>query len=219
MEKLTERQKEVYDFITLFIARNGFPPTIREICEGFGISSTNGANEHVKALERKGWVIRKKGQSRGIMPTKFIRTPEERIIRPSKHDENLVAIPLIGRIAAGEPVLAQENIEATLYFDSYLLGREKNTFLLKVTGDSMIGDGILDGDYVFIRPQSVAENGQLVAVLLNDSATIKRFYKGKDGIKLVPANPRYEPVIIPRKESAGVRVLGLVIGVYRKTTR
>ena len=215
MEKLTDRQKDIYEFINAFLAERGIPPTIREIGEHFGINSTNGVNEHVKALEKKGWVTRRKNISRGIMPVKKLFAPNQPI-RSSTLDDNLIAIPLLGQIAAGEPILAEENIETVIYFDAHLLGRQKNIFLLKVNGHSMIGDGIYHGDMVFVAPQVTAENGRLVAAMVEDSATVKRFYKEKAGIRLEPSNPEFKTIFIPREKAEEVKILGVVLGVYRK---
>lgn len=204
MRGLTKRQQCVLEFIETSIRQNGYPPTLREIGAHFGIRSTNGVNDHLRALERKGYLKRHDMKSRALRPTNLAAAP----VRD---------IPVIGRVAAGTPILALENLEGTLRMDAGLLPDEPTScFALRVRGTSMIDDGIRDGDIVFVRRQDDAENGSIVVALLADEATVKRFYREGDRIRLQPANAEMAPIIVAGGDAAPVRVLGVVVGMYRR---
>lgn len=176
MEELTDRQKEILAFITRTSEERGFPPTIREIGEEMSIASTNGVNDHLKALERKGYLTRGEQQSRSLVPTKRARMVLG--LGTVKRDANMIDVPLLGRVAAGAPLLATENIEDSVRIDSFLLGGAggKEVFALRVKGESMIEDGIYDGDFLFVRKAPSASAGDIVVALIEDEATVKRYY-------------------------------------------
>lgn len=198
---LTSRQQQVLDFITHCIDERGFPPTLREIGEHMSIRSTNGVNDHLKALERKGYLKREDLKSRAM--------------RPVESDAS-VRIPLLGHVAAGQPLLAVENREDELKLDRSLIGTADISFALRIKGDSMIEDGIFDGDYVFVRQQRTARNGDTVVAMIDEEATVKRFYKEHDRVRLQPANATMEPIVVFPQEARSVDILGLVVGVYRR---
>jgi repressor LexA len=199
---LTERQQTILDFIVDRIRAQGFPPTLREIGLAFGIRSTKGVNDHLEALERKGKIRRHPELSRAI----------EIVDAGSLHDD-VRSVPLLGRIAAGSPLLASENIEQTVALDRSL-AREDGAFLLRVQGDSMVKAHICDGDYILVRPQDTADQGEIVAVLVDDEATVKRFYKDGEHVRLQPENDSMEPMVLDPDQTP-VRILGKVIGVLR----
>jgi len=201
--KLTERQQEVLDFISTKIERDGYPPTIREIGAELGIRSTNGVNDHLKALERKGYINRDGAKSRTLVPVDLA-------------DDNLVEIPILGRIAAGEPILAVENAEDTVKIDRFLLGKTKEVFGLRVVGESMINDGIHDGDFIFVRKQRTASRGTIVVAMIDGDATVKRYYPEGDRIRFQPANDAMEPIYVAANEFRDTQILGVVVGVYRR---
>lgn len=204
MESLTKRQRQVLNFITRSIDERGYPPTMREIGEHMGIRSTNGVNDHLKALERKGYIVREDLKSRTLRPVTGQPRP--------------VTVPLLGRVAAGQPLLAVENREETLRVDPFFLGRARSReiFALRVSGDSMIEDGILDGDIVFVRQQSAARSGEVIVALVDDEATVKRYYPEGDTVRLQPANASMQPIRIRAGDARELRILGVVTGVYRR---
>jgi repressor LexA len=204
MRGLTKRQQLVLGFIQESIGERGYPPTLREIGAHFGIRSTNGVNDHLLALERKGYLRREDMKSRALRPTHMaVGVPRE--------------VPLVGRVAAGQPILAVENLEGTLRIDSTLLPSEgPGIFALHVRGDSMVGAGILDGDIVFVRQQEDAPSGAVVVAMIGDEATVKTLQRENDRIRLQPANPAVAPIIIGRDDERSLRLLGVVVGVFRK---
>jgi repressor LexA len=196
---LTERQQSILDFINEYVGENGFPPSVREIGRHFGIYPAT-VQDHISALERKGHLQKKRFQSR----TLSVSASSRRI--PG-------GIPIIGKVAAGLPLLAQENIE-----DMIQLPKDwapAGAFLLKVQGNSMEGAHILDGDYVLVHPQQTAANGEIVVALIEDEATVKRFYRTDQGITLKAENPKYQTIEIERSEAAAFKVIGKVMGVLR----
>jgi repressor LexA len=214
MEELTDRQREILNFIVKESEVRGFPPTIREIGEEMDIRSTNGVNDHLKALERKGYLLRGEQQSRSLVPTKRARLVLGIGLRK---DNNLVEVPVLGRVAAGAPLLAIENYEDSVKIDSFLLGGSgREVFALKVKGESMIEDGIHDGDYLFVRKSPNASPGDIVVALIEDEATCKRYYPEKDRIRFQPANATMEPFYVSKADFKSTMILGLVVGVYRK---
>ncbi len=227
MDGLTERQLEVLRFIARQIEDAGYPPTIREIGEALEIRSTNGVNDHLKALERKGYLTRDPVKSRALIPTPQARDLfGDGAARPSnvipfakgstKPGGRLVEIPIVGRVAAGQPILAQERIEDTVQVDSFLLGTNKRVYGLRVQGDSMIGDGILPGDYIFVKKQLDADDGDIVVAMIDDEATVKRVYFEGDRVRFQPSNPRMAPIYVRDSDFRSTMILGVVVGVYRK---
>lgn len=203
-QPLTARQREALDFITHCLDERGYPPTLREIGEHMGIRSTNGVNDHLKALERKGYLVREELKSRALRPVDF--------------DDAKVTIPILGRVAAGTPILATESSDDRVIVDRFFLGAHsaREVFGLIVRGDSMIEDGIYDGDYIFVRKQSTADNGEIVVVMIEGEATCKRYYLEADRIRLQPANETMAPIYVHRSEFRSIDILGKVVGVYRR---
>lgn len=214
MEDITDRQKEILNFIVRTSEERGYPPTIREIGEEMDIRSTNGVNDHLKALERKGFLTRGEQQSRSLVPTKRARLV---LGLGKKADPSMVDVPLLGRVAAGAPILAQQNIEDTVRIDSFLLGGNgREVFALRVKGQSMIDDGIHDGDFIFVKKAPSASPGDIVVALIEDEATVKRFYPEGDRVRFQPANKDMQPIYVDKAEFRQTMILGKVVGVYRK---
>jgi len=203
MKKVTTRQHAIYNYIKEFILLNKFPPTIREIGEKFGIKSTNGVRETLISLEKKGLIKKLSHQARSI-----------ELLQSAPSIATAAHVPLIGRIAAGTPILAEENIEDTLAVDKALLPRSSQIFALRVQGDSMTGDGILNGDLAIIRMQKNAEHGQIIAAIIDGDATLKHYYPAENRIELRASNPTYSPIII--NEGEDFSIAGILAGVIRK---
>ncbi len=228
MTGLTARQLEVLRFIAHQIDDQGYPPTIREIGEALEIRSTNGVNDHLKALEKKGFLSRDPVKSRALIPTSTAREVLGEGARASnvvplhraaaRPGARLVEIPIVGRVAAGQPILAQERIEDTVHVDAFLLGTGKKVYGLRVQGDSMIGDGILTGDYIFVKKQLNADDGDIVVAMIDDEATVKRVYFEGDRVRFQPSNPRMAPIYVRESDFRSTMILGVVVGVYRKLT-
>jgi repressor LexA len=199
---LTDRQQEILDFIHKYAESNGFPPSIREIGGHFGIYPAT-VQDHISALERKGFLRKKRFQSRTLSVSDSRRTA-----RPRGN-----AVPIVGRVAAGLPLLATENIEDMIHLPK--AWAPAGAFLLKVLGDSMVGAHILDGDYVLVHPQGNAVNGEIVVALIGDEATVKRFYRNKSGVTLKAENPKFDPIEIDEADDDKFRVIGRVMGVLR----
>ncbi|HET6412746.1 MAG TPA: transcriptional repressor LexA [Anaeromyxobacter sp.] len=224
MHPLTDRQLEVLRFIAEQIEACGYPPTIREIGEALDIRSTNGVNDHLKALERKGFLTRDPVKSRAVIPTAAAREqlgePPGKVVpfRPGvpRAGVRLVEVPIVGRVAAGQPILAQERVEDTVQVDAFLLGTNKKVYGLRVQGDSMIGDGILPGDYVFVKKQLHAQDGEIVVAMIDDEATVKRVYFEGDRVRFQPSNPRMAPIYVRDSDFRNTMILGVVVGIYRK---
>ena len=222
-EPLTERQEKILSFIKKSILDQGYPPTIREIGEHFGIRSTNGVNDHLKALERKGYLMRGELKSRALSVIDGGRSAPGRFPRPGRRELSpagsgeVIEIPVVGKVAAGAPILAQENITDHVRIDSMLVGDSgKRVFALRVAGDSMIGDGIFDGDYIFVRKQLQASPGEIVVAMIEEEATVKRFYPEGERVRFQPSNPRLKPIYVNREDFRETQIIGVVIGVYRK---
>ena len=207
-KRLTLKQRAVLDFIRAENARRGFPPTIREIGERFGLRSTGSVRDHLRALERKGYIERCAHLSRGIV---LCATPDA--ARPPAPPPS-GTIPLLGEISAGPPQLATEDHTNALPIDPALFGGGE-LFALRVAGDSMVDAGIFDGDYVLVRPQERAESGEIVVALIDDEATVKRFFHEGRRVRLQPENEAMDPIYLSPQE-AELRVLGKVAGVLRK---
>lgn len=206
---LTDRQREILGFITQSIGQRGYPPTLREIGTHFGIRSTNGVNDHLRALEKKGYLQREDLKSRALRPVSAAG-------RPQGAASDTVDIPLLGRVAAGIPLLAVENVESTVRVDRFFIGQTREVFALRVKGESMIEDGIFDGDYIFVRKQLQANRGDTVVAMIEGEATVKRYYPEGDSIRFQPANAAMQPIIVRKREWKSVNLLGIVVGVYRK---
>lgn len=293
-ERLTERQREVLDFIQAKIQRDGYPPTIREIGDQLGIRSTNGVNDHLKALAKKGYLLRTEAKSRACVPTDTAVPDEKRLQRrhlgntprppgrtttlseagalrelePSSsragaglslrdtsrddatdrglralpsvashggaglgrikgevelvdfphNDDDEIDVPVLGRIAAGQPILALEREEDTVRIDRMFLGKrnDRDVFALRVVGESMIEDGINDGDFIFVRKQREAARGAIVVALIEDEATVKRFYPEGDKIRFQPSNSTMKPIYVAAKDFKQTHILGVVVGIYRR---
>ncbi|MCS7064825.1 MAG: transcriptional repressor LexA [Fimbriimonadales bacterium] len=200
---LTKQQKAILQFIVRFTREHGYPPTLREIQQSIGsVRSLRGVALHLGALQRKGYIERG-SQARSI-----------RIVHPDyqPNRERVAYLPLLGTIAAGTPILAEQNIEDLIPVPADMVRNVENAFLLRVKGDSMVGEHILPRDLVIIKPQQTAYNGELVAVLVGDEATIKRIFYERKWVRLESANPAYEPI---RVLASDARIIGKVIGLIR----
>ncbi len=204
LSHLTDRQKLIYDFLVRTVREKGYAPSHQEIGTRFKIVSTNGVVGHLKALERKGYIRRVGKRALEIL------SAQGKSVLPDVRE-----VPVVGRVPAGKPLLAEENIEGFLS-----VGREmasgKEVFALKVKGDSMIEDGILDGDHVVIRRQETAENGDIVCVLIDGEATLKRFTKKGSTITLKPANKDYPPTVVTSEDRRSLSILGKAVGLMRR---
>ncbi|MBE0476732.1 MAG: transcriptional repressor LexA [Coriobacteriia bacterium] len=201
--ELTRRQAQILDFIRAEIHRRGFPPSVREIGEAVGLSSSSTVHSHLAALEDKGFIRRDPSKPRALEVLDYRDT--DRAVDYGQ----VSAVPLVGQVAAGVPILAAENIEATLPLPAELAG--ESTFILRVRGDSMVEAGILEGDYVVVRQQSTASNGDVVVAMLEDEATVKRFFREADRIRLQPENSAMEPIY-----TRDAAVLGKVVALFRR---
>jgi repressor LexA len=197
---LTKRQKEIFDFIRKYAAKYGYPPTVREIGKAVGLHSSSTVHAHLANLEKIGLLRRDPTKPRAI----------ELLVDKAKKAIRSPGLPLVGEVAAGEPVLADERIEEYLEVPE-VIGGETGDYILRVKGDSMKDAGILEGDYVIVRPAEIADNGEIVVALIEDEATVKRFYKEKQRIRLEPANKAYKPI-----RTNDAHLLGRVVGVFRK---
>ncbi len=218
-EALTDRQREILDYISSSIDTRGFPPTLREIGLHFGIRSTNGVNDHLKALEKKGFLLRDTLKSRAMRPIGGGDGPVSRLPLSGMAPVmgvDFVEVPLVGRVAAGQPLLAVENVEDTVRVDRFFLGATKEVFALRVVGESMIEDGIFDGDYVFVKKTASAQRGEIVIVMIEGEATCKRYFPEGDRIRFQPANSNMQPIYVRKADFRSVDIIGVVVGVYRR---
>lgn len=202
-EDLTERQRLIFDYIVRFTKQHRFPPSLQEIATHFNFSSLTGVRDHLKALVKKGYLKKSDNKARAI----------EVVTMPEEIEED--GIPIIGKVAAGTPIFAQENIEGYVNMGNYFKSEGK-IFALRVQGDSMKDEGILNGDVVIVRYQESASNGDVVVAFLNDEATVKTFYNEGQRIKLQPQNPKYQPIYVDETIES-FRIGGRVIGVVRKS--
>ena len=198
---LTKRQKEIFDFIGKYAAKTGYPPTVREIGKAVGLHSSSTVHAHLANLEKLGLVKRDPSKPRAI---EVLFDKAKRTIRP----EN--GLPLVGQVAAGAPILAEENIEEYLEVPD-VIGGEDGDYILQIRGESMKDAGILESDYVIVRPSDDAIDGEIVVALIGEEATVKRIFREKDHIRLQPENEEMEPIL-----TTEARVLGKVVGVFRK---
>jgi repressor LexA len=200
---MTDRQRQILEYVRAEVRRRGFPPSVREIGEAVGLSSSSTVHSHLAALEAKGFIRRDPSKPRALEVLDY-RDADRAV------DYGQVrAIPMVGQVAAGVPILAAENIDSTISLPAELA--DENTFILKVKGDSMIEAGILDGDYVVVRQQQNASNGDIVVAMIDDSATVKRFFKEADRVRLQPENSSMEPIY-----ARDVSILGKVQALFRR---
>ena len=210
---VTERQQEVFNFIVAYLEEKGYPPTIREMQLGLSIGSLRGVTIHLDALQKKGYIDRLSAKE-GPRTSRGIRILARLESRAKDEESGLRRLPLIGTIAAGTPLLANQNIEDIVAVPNQLLRTNApDCFLLRVQGDSMTGAHILPGDLVLIQPQATAENGDIVAVRLGEEATVKKFARHGNRIELQAQNPNYAP--IPLRKSDNAAIIGKVIGLLR----
>lgn len=198
--RISEKQKEILEYMKQEILNRGYPPTVRDICEAVHLKSTSSVHSHLETLEKNGYIRRDPTKPRAIeiIDENFNLTRRE-----------MVHVPLVGRVAAGEPILAVENIESYFPIPSEFMPNEES-FILKVKGESMINAGIFDGDQILVEKTSTANNGEIIVALIDDSATVKTFYHEGDHIRLQPENDTMEPIIVDNCE-----IIGKVFGVFR----
>lgn len=201
---LTLKQKNVLDFLENYLSEKGFPPTLREIASHFGLRGPKAPQKTLQILEKKGYIRRVPGGSRAI----------EILGGFSPQKGPALSVPIVGGVRAGEPILAIENIEGYIHLDRSLISSD-DVFLLRVQGDSMIEAHIRDGDFALVKPQPNAENGEIVVALVDDEATIKRIFKKRDLIRLEPAHPTMEPIVVKKGEKR-LTIVGKVVGIFRK---
>jgi repressor LexA len=207
-KELTERQAEIYEYIKKYSKENHMPPTVREIGNHFEISSTNGVRSILAALIKKGYINRSPRLSRGLEILSNGSDSQE----PAAN--NTIEIPIVGRVAAGQPILAVQNLEGTVTIDRDFLACRSDVFALRVKGDSMINAGIFDGDLIFARQQKSAEQGEIVVAQIDNEATVKYYHPSSDHIELRAANPKYRPIIVNNRKDFSIA--GRVIGVMRR---
>jgi repressor LexA len=214
MQGLTGRQEQTLDFIRKSIEERGYPPTLREIGEYMGIRSTNGVNDHLRALERKGYLRREDMKSRALKLVAGMGAESSSAVKAN--DDDMVEIQVLGRVAAGLPLLAEENVIDTVRVDRMLVKGGREVFGLRVTGDSMIEAGIMSGDYIFVKKQSTAERGDIVVALIGDEATVKYYFPEKDYVRFQPANKTMAPILVRAVDFRPTMLLGVVVGVFRR---
>lgn len=202
-KNISSRQLKILDFIKEELHSKGYPPSVREICQAVGLKSTSTVHSHLGKLEKNGYIRRDHTKPRAIEIINH---------NPYYSQKEMIELPIVGNVTAGEPILAIENIEDTFPIPLDFLDVDNSTsFILTIKGNSMIAAGIFDGDYIVVKQQNTARNGDIVVALLGDEATVKRFYKEKNHIRLQPENPDMEAII-----AIDVMILGKVIGVFRK---
>lgn len=214
MEPLSPRQNDVLDFLREFLESHGYPPTLREIARYLDISGTVAVVRHLEALEKKGWIRRQPGAFRSISLVADggqmrYASQEERIVSP---DELSVSLPILGTVRAGSPEIPRQDIEGYLSLDKSIAA-SGGRFFLRIRGDSMKDAGMLPGDLVLVRPQSAADNGDVVVALVEGEATVKRFFREKEGVRLQPENERLEPILIPA--GTDFAIIGKVVSLFR----
>jgi repressor LexA len=199
-DQLTERQTKILDYIRYVTRIRNYPPSVREIGEAVGLSSSSTVHNHLNQLERRGLIRRDPSKSRTVQLVHDVAVDTQR--------RNAISVPIVGNVAAGAPILAEQNIEDHVLLSSEMA--QEGNFLLRVRGDSMVNAGILDGDLVLVRPQQEAPNGTIVVALVDGDATVKRFERGNGHVRLVAENPAYEPIV-----TTNVSLVGIVRGVIR----
>ncbi|MGG5461652.1 transcriptional repressor LexA [Clostridium sp. B9] len=195
----SDKQSQIYNFLLEFTKSKGYPPSVREICQAVSLKSTSTVHGHLKRLEKKGLIYRDPTKPRAL-----------EIVELSTEEKELIDIPIIGKVTAGMPILATENIEDMFQIPLNYVKHNNELFILRVTGDSMIEAGILDGDLAIIEQKNVASNGDIIVALIENEATIKRFFKEDGYVRLQPENKNYEPIIVP-----DCSILGKLVGIYR----
>lgn len=217
--KLTNRQRQIYEFICSEVATKGYPPSVREIAAAVGLRSPSTVHTHLQVLEDKGFIKRDLSKPRALeilqdLPEDNVfsspseNSPVSKITNTRGQGNAIIRLPLVGRVAAGQPILAEQNIEATIPLPASLVGNDAS-FILRVKGESMIQAGIFDGDFVVVREQHDAVNGQIVVAMIDDGATVKTFYREETMIRLQPENPTMEPIYVKNPKILG-RVVALV---------
>ena len=199
---LTKRQKEIFDYIGRYASKYGYPPTVREIGKAVGLHSSSTVHAHLANLEKSGLLRRDPAKPRAI---ELLVDKAKKVIQPA-------GLPLVGNVAAGEPILAEENIEEYLEVPD-VIGGEDGDYILRVRGESMKNAGIIEGDYVIVRPSETADDGEIVVALIGEEATVKRYFREKDHIRLQPENEAMEPI-----RTTEAKVLGKVVGVFRRVS-
>ena len=199
MREAVEKQSEIYEFLKVFTENKGYPPSVREICEAVNLRSTSTVHGHLKKLESKGLIKRDPTKPRAL-----------EIVGINSNRKEMLNVPIVGKITAGEPILATENIEDTFPIPIDYIKHNNEVFMLKVTGNSMINAGINDGDYAIIEKRQTAINGEIVVALIENEATIKAFYKEKNHIRLQPENNALDPIIVD-----DCLILGKLVGLFR----
>ncbi|MBP3885599.1 MAG: transcriptional repressor LexA [Olsenella sp.] len=209
--ELTKRQKEIYEFICTYTNEHGYPPSVREIGKAVGLASPSTVHMHLKALQERGYIKRDSKKPRTIEVTDDGQSPTDAKLAEVKQnsDDGTVSLPLVGRVAAGTPILAEQNVEETFKLPISIVG-DASSFVLKVRGRSMINAGIFDGDYVVVKEQSDARDGEIVVALIDDSATVKTFYREDGRIRLQPENDAMSPIYADNP-----LILGKVTGLFR----
>ena len=200
---LTKRQQEIFDFIKKYSAKYGYPPTVRDIGKAVGLASSSTVHAHLANLEKIGLLRRDPSKPRAIELFDRAADSVKSLVKPN-------GLPLVGHVAAGQPVLAEENIEEYVPVPE-IAGGDEGEFVLRVKGDSMVNAGIFEGDYVIVRPQDTASDGEIVVALVGEEATVKRFFREAEHVRLQPENDSVEPIL-----SRDVQVLGRVVGVCRR---
>lgn len=212
-EKITKRQQQAFDFICTFTAAHGYPPSVREIGTAIGLSSPSTVHSHLHKLEEAGYIKRDPNKPRTIEICEDAKTRAKqspKLVEVKQNvNTNTVTLPLVGRVAAGLPILAEQNVEEVMTLPTNVVG-DSSSFILRVRGESMINAGIFDGDYIVVREQHDAHNGEIVVALIEDSATVKTFYKEKNRIRLQPENDTMEPIYVMNPT-----ILGRVTGLFR----
>lgn len=211
MPRITEKDYEIMDFIAKQLSLKGFPPTVREICNAVGLTSTATVHARIKKLENAGYIVKDASKNRSMRLVNYTPKNSDRVTYSSYNNDNYIEIPVYGTVTAGVPITAiQENI-GTFHLPMSF-AKNKNLFMLKVRGESMINAAILDGDYIIVREQPTADNGDIVVALINDDeATVKTFYKEHGHFRLQPENDTMEPII-----TDNVSIIGKVVGVFRQ---
>lgn len=212
-DKITKRQQQAFDFICTFTAAHGYPPSVREIGSAIGLSSPSTVHSHLHKLEEAGYIKRDPNKPRTIEICEDAKTRAKQSPKLAEVEQdvntNTVTLPLVGRVAAGLPILAEQNVEEVMTLPTNVVG-DSSSFILRVRGESMINAGIFDGDYIVVREQHDAHNGEIVVALIEDSATVKTFYREKDRIRLQPENDTMEPIYVMNPT-----ILGRVTGLFR----
>ncbi|HPD00505.1 MAG TPA: transcriptional repressor LexA [Acetivibrio sp.] len=209
--KVNEKQQKILDFLNEQIEKNGYPPSVREICSAVGFKSTSTVHGYLEKLRKEGLINKAPSKPRALRVVDSNKNSKQAKTKEFYSGKELVEVPIVGKVTAGQPILAVENIEDTFPLPLDFV-QNSSAFMLRVRGDSMIEAGIFDNDYILIKQQSTANNGDIVVALIEDEATVKTFYKENGYVRLQPENKYYEPIIVKDNLS----ILGKVIGVFRK---